>query len=80
MLYDFDPEVEKFKTAKLMQQPLYDLRNKLVPPWEAQETFREGTLVQVKAHLNVHHFPPFDANHQPYNMRFPFLGYCFSVY
>ena len=47
-----------FTRARLMQQPLYDLRDKLVPPWDAQKEFRQGTLVLVEAVLNVHHYPP----------------------
>ena len=40
-----------------MQQPLYDVTKRLVPPWRAQEEFRKGTLVLVEANLNIHHFP-----------------------
>ena len=71
VLADYNPRIMRLEKARLMQQPLYDISNHLVPPWEAQKTFRQGTLVQVKAQLNVHHFPA-SANRQAHNVRSQF--------
>lgn len=58
VLNDFDSTVMCFENARLAQQNLLDVHDKLVPPWDAQKKFRKGTLVLVEAQLNVHHFPP----------------------
>jgi len=68
VLADYNPRIMKLNKARLMQQPLHDIADRLVPPWEAQKTFRQGTVVQVKAHLNVHHFPP-RGNRRAHNVR-----------
>ena len=58
ILDDYDSRTMSFKHARLMQQPIYDTHGKYVPPWNAEEKFRKGTLVMIEARFNVHHFPP----------------------
>lgn len=57
VLDDFDPNVMKISHCNLMQLPLYDLKERLIAPWEMYEKFRPGTLLMIKAVLNIHHFP-----------------------
>lgn len=42
--------------VRVVQQPLLDDDDMLVPPWDAPMVFRKGTLVSVEAHLTVFHF------------------------
>jgi len=66
----------RFKTSKLMQQPIYDIKNQLIPPWDAQEVFCKGTFVMVEAQLSINHFPPLPGKTGAgYNVCAQYLSY-----
>lgn len=45
VLKNFGPETIPFKTSRLLQHPLFDLRNRPILPWDTQKKFPQGMLV-----------------------------------
>lgn len=54
LLPDFGGAYFQLRKAKLAQQEFYDIDNNLIPPWEAYDKLRPGTLVSVQVSLECY--------------------------
>ncbi|KAJ8481748.1 hypothetical protein ONZ45_g15198 [Pleurotus djamor] len=51
---DFGGAYFQLRKAKLAQQEFYDIDNNLIPPWEAYDKLRPGTLVSAQVSLECY--------------------------
>ncbi|XP_006461360.1 hypothetical protein AGABI2DRAFT_143279 [Agaricus bisporus var. bisporus H97] len=51
VLEDYAGDLFDLNLAQLVQQPYYDIRNNLIPPWQLKDKLRRGTVVVIDAFI-----------------------------